>query len=133
MSPNPLPNTISISINDANTLKRVVNIPWYPGITVLQAMVIAQAMEPGKFSFRAVYHSFFGAFIDRIDDTPEHDGRFWLLAVSNNPSAVGVSEAILPETAPGQNVDIEWSFLLPEEHPTGAAQGDARRRAGAVR
>src|SRR5579871_2486915 len=52
-------NTISILISQeaSQPPKRVIGVPWYPGITVLQAMVIAQSMHPGSFSFRVLYHS----------------------------------------------------------------------------
>jgi hypothetical protein len=112
-------NTISISIDlgDGSAPKRVTGIPWFPGITVLQAMVLGQAMNPGSFSFRIVYHSFFGAFVDMIDDTPDQGGEFWLFSIENQSSSVGVSEAIILEDQSGEDIEVEWLFTVPDQHP----------------
>jgi Domain of unknown function (DUF4430) len=108
----PTPNTVSLSIqaDPSSPPKKFLHIPWYPGITVLQAMVIAQSMNPGSFSFRALYDSFFGAFIDEIDNVADANPKFWLFSVNNAPSPVGVSEAIILENTAGVNVEVEWVF-----------------------
>ena len=108
-------NTISILISQDPTQppKQVGGISWYPGITVLQPMVIGQSMNPGSFSFRVLYHSFFGAFVDMIDDVADASPKFWMFSVSNNPSPVGVSEAIVLEDKQGENIEIEWRFEVP--------------------
>jgi Domain of unknown function (DUF4430) len=109
-------NTISILISQESSEppKQVTGIPWYPGITVLQAMVIAQSMHPGSFSFRVLYHSFYGAFVDMIDGVADADPKYWTVSVSNNQLPVGVSEAIVLEDRQGENVEIEWKFGVPE-------------------
>jgi hypothetical protein len=109
-------NTISILISQESCEppKQVTGIPWYPGITVLQAMVIAQSMHPGSFSFRVLYHSFYGAFVDMIDSVADADPKYWTVSVSNNPLPVGASEAIVLEDRQGENVEIEWKFGVPE-------------------
>ena len=77
-------NTISIKIIDPNKPTVVFEkIPWFPGITVLQAMIIGQEIYERQFSFRAVYSSFFGAFIDMIDGTEDKDSNFWLFSINN--------------------------------------------------
>ena len=116
-------NTISILISQdqAQPLKQITGIPWYPGITVLQAMVIGQSMNPGSFSFRVVYHSFYGAFVDMIDDIADAAPKYWMVSVSNNPSPVGVSEAVVLEDNQGENVEIEWKFRIPQQVPNAQA------------
>ena len=111
----PTRNTVSLSVqaDPSSQPKKFVDIPWYPGITVLQAMIIAQSMNPGAFSFRALYHSFYGAFVDEIDDVPDADPKYWLFSVNNASSPVGVSEAIVLESAAGVNAEIEWVFGAP--------------------
>lgn len=111
-------NTVSISIDpgDGSAPKQVTGVPWYPGITVLQAMTIGQAMNPGSLSFRLLYHSFFGAFVDMIDDVADAGDNYWLFSISNQPSSVGVSEAIIAEDASGQNIDVEWLYGPAEQH-----------------
>jgi len=37
-----------------------------------------------------------------------------MVSVSNNPSQVGVSEAIVSEPQQGDNLEIEWSFEVPK-------------------
>lgn len=121
-------NTISILISqESSELKRVTDVPWYPGITVLQAMVIAQSMDPGSFSFRVLYHSFYGAFVDMIDGVTDADPKYWTVSVSNNPLPVGVSEAIVLEERQGENVEIEWRFGVPEADD--AAQASRKTKA----
>ena len=112
-------NTISISVDpgDGTAPKQFTGIPWFPGITVLQAMVIGQSMNPGTFSFRVLYHSFFGAFVDAIDDVADEDGKFWLFSVEDQPSSLGVSEAVILEDQSGENIDVEWLFTVPDDHP----------------
>ena len=124
-------NTISILIaRDASEPPtRVTGIPWYPGITVLKAMVIAQSMHPGSFSFRVLYHSSYGAFVDMVDGVADSDPKYWTVAVSNNPLPVGVSEAIVLEDRQGENVEIEWRFGIPDADD--AAQ--ASRKTAALR
>jgi hypothetical protein len=92
-------NTISILISQESSEppKQVTGIPWYPGI-----------------SFRVLYHSFYGAFVDMIDGVTDADPKYWTVSVSNNPLPVGVSEAIVLEDRQGENVEIEWKFGVPE-------------------
>src|SRR5271168_4273426 len=95
-------NTISISIkaDPGSPAKQFTGIPWFPGITVLQAMIIGEAMNPPvptdpqakAFSFRALYHSFYGAFIDEIDDVADAGVNYWMVYVNNAKSVIGVSE-----------------------------------------
>lgn len=115
-------NTVSISIGAGShsPAKRFTGIPWFPGITVLHAMIIGQAMNPPAptdpqkgFSFRAVYHSFYGAFIDEIDDVADRGANYWLFSVNNAKSVTGASEAIILEDQSGVNVEIEWVYGVP--------------------
>lgn len=122
-------NTVSIKVTDpAKPTKTVSGIPWYPGITVLEAMVIGQELCESWFSFRVVYASFYGAFVDMIDGTEDRDPYFWMFSVDNSPSQVGVSEAILLENNTGQNVEIEWSYQIPQPEHAGLRQIDVKRK-----
>jgi hypothetical protein len=98
--------------NDPNPLT-LPDVPWYAGITVLQAMIIGEAMHPTNFSFRVLYRSIYGAQIDSIDclsdgDKPNH---YWLLYVNGQESQVGASEAILLEDLTNQMALVEWRYL----------------------
>jgi Domain of unknown function (DUF4430) len=108
-------STVSLTIDkgDGSTLVRISGIPWFPGLTVLQAMIIAQAMQPDTFNFTVTYHSKYGAFVEAIDDAREGGGKFWMLKIDNKPSAVGVSEAIVIEQPTGATVDVEWTLEIP--------------------
>lgn len=70
------------------------DVPWYAGITALQAMIIGEAMHPSNFSFRVVYRSIYGAFVDSIDAVIDEDipDWYWLLAIDGIDSNVGASE-----------------------------------------
>ena len=72
------------------------------------------AIPVGSFSFRVLYHSFHGAFVDMVDGTADADPKYWTVSVSNNPLPVGVSEAIVLEERQGENVEIEWRFGIPD-------------------
>ena len=98
--------------NSPNPTMTLPDVPWYAGITALQAMIIGEAMHPSNFSFRVVYRSIFGAFVDSIDgvtdgDLPDH---FWLLAIDGVDADVGASEAIIQEDANKTTALVEWRF-----------------------
>lgn len=87
-------------------------IPWFAGITALQAMITGEAMNPKNFAFRVEYRSIYGAQIDSIDgladgDTPNH---YWLFSVDGVEAAVGASEAIIQEDAVKVSALIEWKY-----------------------
>ena len=116
-------NTISIKVQPdpaASPTFAVDDIPWFAGITVLQAMIIADAMTDATFSFRAVYASSYGAFIDKINGLEDQGGKYWMLFIDQKEADVGVSEALLLEQA-GQNVEVEWKYLpVPSSTPAGS-------------
>jgi len=109
-------STIAISIDkgDGTPVLSFSEIPWFPGVTALQAMIVAQAMYPDSFSFKINYHSRFGAFVESIDDVAQAGEKIWLLKVAGKTSSFGASEAIVIEEPTGMNVDIEWLF---QTHP----------------
>ena len=111
------PNTVSIAIYEnlqKPPSKTFAGIPWFPGMTVLEAMVIGQAMNPGNFEFQVEYNSAYGAFVNKIDGTA--DALFWMVQLDGVDSAVGVSEAIIIESPGGQNVEIEWQYRDANSH-----------------
>jgi Domain of unknown function (DUF4430) len=97
------------------------NVPWFAGITALQAMVIGEAMYEKSFSFRVVYRSIYGAFIDSIDDIADDPGqnRFWMLYINGAAALTGVSEAIIQEDDTVTSATIEWRYqtIVKGEHP----------------
>jgi hypothetical protein len=110
-------NTVTIKIYkdpaDPNPTHQLPDIPWFAGITALQAMIIGEAMYEKSFSFRVVYRSIFGAFIDSIDGTDDDPtaGRFWMLYIDGEESSVGVSEAIISEDEVITSAVLEWRYV----------------------
>jgi hypothetical protein len=103
--------SISVFVDPSKPATLVVSgIPWYPGITVLQAMVLADAMTEPAFSFRAVYASFYGAFIDQIIGTADADIHYWMLSVDADSAQVGTSTQLIVEDPKPTNVDVEWKY-----------------------
>ncbi len=134
-------NTVTVIIGEADGAPRrwLENIPWYAGMTVLQAMIMADAMtepsgHPGApdyqpqcdFSFRVIYSSMFGAFVDQIGGKSARGGQYWMLyyypkGQAPKPSQYGVNEALLLEDAAGQTMIVEWCFEAPRaNHPRAA-------------
>jgi len=111
-----MPNVVQIKIyaNSAvpNPTQSLPDVPWYAGITVLQAMIIGESMNPTNFGFRVEYRSIYGAQIDSIDGTA--DGAtpncYWLLWINGVESTVGASEAILLEDLTNQKALVEWKY-----------------------
>jgi hypothetical protein len=110
-------NIVKINIyadpSKPNPTLSLPDVPWYAGITALQAMIIGEALHPTNFTFRVVYRSIYGAFVDSIDgladeDTPNH---YWMLYVDGTEAAVGASEAILLEDAAKTSVVVEWRYV----------------------
>jgi hypothetical protein len=97
---------------NANPTQSLPDVPWYAGITVLQAMIIGESMNPTNFVFRVEYRSIYGAQIDSIDGVA--DGAtpncYWLLWVNGAESTVGASEAILFEDLTKQTALVEWKY-----------------------
>ena len=117
-----MPATVTISIYAPNApVQTIPGIQFYPGITVLGAMVIAQALDTTNFNFRVLYHSQYGAFVDMIDDDEDQGGNFWLLYVGGKMSDLGVAEAILQ---PGDLV--EWKFGTPSAATKRSKQSKAK-------
>jgi hypothetical protein len=88
------------------------DVPWYAGITALQAMVIGEALHPSNFGFRVVYRSIYGAFIDSIDGLTDGDqpNHYWMLYIDGEEAEVGASEAILQADATKTHVVVEWRY-----------------------
>jgi hypothetical protein len=109
-------NIVQIKIyadpNSPDPTMSLPDVPWYAGITALQAMIIGEAMHPSNFSFRVVYRSIFGAFVDSIDGVTDGDmaNHFWLLAIDGLDAQVGASEAIIREDATRTAAVVEWRF-----------------------
>jgi hypothetical protein len=97
---------------DPNPTHSLPDVPWYAGITVLQAMIIGESMNSTNFSFRVEYRSIYGAQIDSIDGVA--DGAtpncYWLLWINGSESTVGASEAILLEDLTNQTALVEWKY-----------------------
>lgn len=70
-------------------------IPWFPGMRVLDALVLADAMLADDFVFRTIYGSAFGVFIDQIDGVADTATEFWILYIDNVLAERGVSETML--------------------------------------
>jgi hypothetical protein len=113
--PNPTGSTVSIQIDkgDGNPAGSFDNIPWYPGLTILQAMIIAQAMYPSAFNFKINFHSEYGAFVESIDDTAENAGKYWMLALDGKEEGFGPSEAIIVESPTGAKSTVLWTLKVP--------------------
>ena len=95
------------------------DIPWFAGINALQAMVIGEAMYEKNFSFRVVYRSIFGAFVDSIDGVADDPAtnRFWILYINGEEATVGASEAIIQEDQSITSALVEWRYTVVSESP----------------
>ncbi|MFM0347863.1 DUF4430 domain-containing protein [Paraburkholderia sp. RL17-347-BIC-D] len=87
-------------------------VPWYAGLTALQAMIIGEALCAKNFSFRVEYRSIYGAQIDLIDGLADGDqpNHYWLLYVDGVESSVGASEAIILENPSKRSSLVEWKY-----------------------
>ena len=92
--------------------RRFEALPWFPGERVLDLLVLADASAEDRFTFRAVFGSDYGVFIDQIDGVDNTDTHGWMLYVNGAIAEAGVSETLLLKTA----AEIEFRF---EEAPAG--------------
>ncbi|MBV8825281.1 MAG: DUF4430 domain-containing protein [Hyphomicrobiales bacterium] len=110
-------NIIKINIyadpSQPNPTLSLPDVPWYAGITALQAMIIGEALHPSSFMFRVIYRSIYGAFIDSIDGLADEDqpNHYWMLYIDGDEAEVGASESILLEDANKTQVIIEWRYV----------------------
>ncbi|MGO8856039.1 MAG: DUF4430 domain-containing protein [Steroidobacteraceae bacterium] len=111
-----MPNIVMINIYSAPGASRpthqLPHVPWFAGITALQAMVLGEAMYEKSFSFRVVYRSIYGAFIDCIDDVADDPERhcFWMLYINGTEAQIGASEAIIQEDEVVTSASIDWRY-----------------------
>ncbi|UFX46494.1 DUF4430 domain-containing protein [Bradyrhizobium sp. 41S5] len=109
-------NAVQIKIyadpSDPNPTHILPDVPWFAGITALQAMIIGEAMNSTNFSFRVEYRSIYGAQLDSIDGVTDGSkpNCYWLLWINGKESSVGASEAILFEDLSNQTALVEWKF-----------------------
>jgi hypothetical protein len=89
------------------------DVPWYAGITALHAMIIGEALHADNFSFRVIYRSIYGAFIDSIDGLADEDqpNHYWMIYINDAESKVGVSEAILLEDDQIRTTIVDWKYV----------------------
>jgi hypothetical protein len=117
-------NVVQISIYADPVSPPVVlpDVPWFAGITVLEAMIIGEAMHTSNFVFRVQYRSIYGAQIDSIDGVSDGDqpNHYWVFSVDGVSSQVGASEAILFEDNTKQSVDVEWRYSDFSQSPESA-------------
>jgi len=95
------------------------DVPWYAGITALQAMIIGEALHSNNFSFRVIYRSAYGAFVDAIDGLADGDkpNHCWMLYINGQESDVGASEAILQEDDSTTAAIVEWRYSDISQEP----------------
>ena len=100
--------------NNPRPTRVISDVPWFSGITALQAMIIGGTMSAADFSFRVIYRSgpICGAEIDAIDGVSDGDTakHYWLLYVDGCESKVGASEAIILGDATDQTPVVEWRY-----------------------
>jgi hypothetical protein len=106
------------------------DVPWYAGITALQAMIIGEALHSSNFSFRVIYRSIYGAFVDSIDGVTDEDqpNHYWMMYVDGEESPVGASEAILLEDDTKTHILVEWRYCDVSD----AAHGQATLKSKAL-
>jgi len=100
--------------NNPNPTLTLPDVPWSPGLTVLQAMIIGISMHPADLSFRVLYRSspICGAAIDSINGLSNNDkaNHYWFLYMNGQETAVGASEAILLWDPSRQTALVEWRY-----------------------
>jgi hypothetical protein len=113
--PNATGSTVKILIDkgDGSAPAEFPSVAWYPGLTIIQAMIVAQAMYPDSFNFRVNYHSVYGAFVESIDDASEGNGKYWMLSLGPDKEDVGPSEAIIIENPVGSVATVSWVLQVP--------------------
>lgn len=119
-------NTVSIVIvPDAAQppSRRIDDIPWYPGMTVLSAMMVGDAMFADTFTFRLIYRSFYGAWVDSIDGYDDTQTQVWMLYVDGVLSDYGVSDTILRMKQAGSHIELVWKF-----EPVASAQAQVAKK-----
>lgn len=102
--------TLQINPGSGGTPRTIPNVPWYPGISALDVMIVADAMFDDTFTFRLVYKSLFGAWVDLIDDIEDTDSVFWIMYVNGASATQGVSSEIIPMPADNSPAILEWRF-----------------------
>lgn len=117
-----MPNTVQIKIykDSANPpTHNLVDVPWFAGLTVLQAMIVGEAMyQAANFEFAVRYRSIYGAYIFSIDGLSDGDqaDHYWMLYVDGAASNYGVSESLIFEDVQKTSALLEWKY-----EPIGAA------------
>lgn len=100
------PFTISFVITAPSTPEVRVQLPWYAGLTVTQAMVQAVVASNENFTFNVTYSSAqYGAFISSINGIENQATAYWLYSVDGEEAQVGVDFYVLED-----GDAVEWTF-----------------------
>ncbi|WP_420393242.1 hypothetical protein [Acuticoccus sp.] len=118
----PSPRSVSLSIvpdPNASPTRHFAALAWYPGIRVLDLLVLADASLTDSFTFRAIYGSQYGVFIDQFDGIADAPDRFWLLYIDGQLAERGVSESLIIRD--GSHVEFRFE-VPPKEHSQSTAK-----------
>lgn len=100
--------------NNSNPTLTLPDIPWFPGLTVLQAMIIGISMHSADLSFGILYRSspICGAAIDSINGVSNGDraNHYWSLYMNGQETVVGAGETILLWDVSRQTALVEWRY-----------------------
>jgi hypothetical protein len=98
-----------------STLHEFDVLPWYPGITVFDVMRIADGFANDDFTFRVVFESSHGIFVDKIWDIEDSVSDHWMLYVDGKLSDEGASETMLPAPV-NDRLLVEWRYESVENY-----------------
>lgn len=113
--------TLRILADGTSAASRTIgDIPWYPGITILDALMIADGMFEDTFTFQIKYTSVFGAWMEEVDGVANASPKYWFFHVNDVPIEVGPSSLVLPAPTPGEPVrlDLVYQEYTHAEHPS---------------
>lgn len=113
--------TLRILSDSSGTPSRTIeNIPWYPGITILDAMLIADGMFADTFTFTLTYTSEYGAWLNAVDGKSNSNSEFWLFVVNGKQADEGVSSFVIdkPLNETPVALDLVFTTFQNGSHPT---------------
>jgi hypothetical protein len=63
------------AVENPQKAKVFPSMPWYPGMRVIDAMILCQALNAGQFEFQIEYNSVYGAFVNKVDSVADSGVR----------------------------------------------------------
>jgi hypothetical protein len=110
-----MPNfvTLNIDATPSSPAYNFSNVAWFPGMNVLDVLILADASVNDNFTFGILYGSQYGAYVSQMNGVSASGGNYWMLYINGQLASAGISESLILD--PGWTVTFQYE-VPPADH-----------------